>query len=97
VLRSLYAPPTRVPLDGVPLHIVPRGHHRQPCFFAEEDYHCYLHWLGAARGKFGGALHADVLITNPLHLLLTSKKAAAVPQLIISLEQRYVQYINRSY
>jgi len=45
----------------------------------------------------GGALHADVLITNPLHLLLTSKKAAAVPQLIISLEQRYVQYINRSY
>jgi hypothetical protein len=29
---------TRVHLDGVPLHIVQRGHNREPCFFAEEDY-----------------------------------------------------------
>ena len=28
----------RIQLDGVPLHIVQRGHNREPCFFGEEDY-----------------------------------------------------------
>jgi len=32
--------------DEVPLYIMPRDHTRQPCFFAEEDYLAYLHWLG---------------------------------------------------
>jgi putative transposase len=32
-----------------------------------------------------------------VRLLLTPKKAAAVPQLIIPLGRRYGQYINRSY
>lgn len=27
----------RIHLDGVPLHIVQRGHNREPCFFGEED------------------------------------------------------------
>lgn len=31
----------RFQLAEVPLHIVQRGINREPCFFAEEDYHCY--------------------------------------------------------
>ena len=47
----------RLHLDGVPLHIVQRGHNRHPCFFAEEDYHAYLHWLGEAlKGTKGARL-----------------------------------------
>jgi putative transposase len=38
----------RVHLDGVPLHIVQRGHNREPCFFVDHDYSSYLHWLGEA-------------------------------------------------
>ena len=38
----------RVYFDGVLLHIVQRGHHRQPCFFAKEDCSADLHWLGGA-------------------------------------------------
>ena len=87
----------RVHLDGIPLHIVQRGHNREPCFFAEEDYSGYLHWLGEALGENECALHAYVLMTNHVHLLLTPKKARAVPKLIISLGRRYVQYINRTY
>ena len=37
-----------VHLDGVPLHIVQRGHNRAPCFFGEEDYLGYRYWLGEA-------------------------------------------------
>lgn len=35
----------RIKLADIPQHIVQRGINREPCFFAEEDYHCYLHWL----------------------------------------------------
>ena len=87
----------RIHLDGVPLHIVQRGHNREPCFFAEEDYHAYLHWLGEALQKGRCALHAYALMTNHVHLLLTPKRAESVPRLIIALGRRYVQYINTTY
>jgi putative transposase len=81
----------------VPLHIVQRGHNREPCLFCEEDYLSYLHWLGEALGEARCALHAYVLMINHVHLLLTPRKAQAVPKLLISLGRRYVQYVNRSY
>ena len=87
----------RTHLDAVPLHIVQRGHNREPCFLAEEDYYTYLHWLGVALKESGCALHAYALMTNHVHLLLTPKKAESVPGLLISLGRRYVQYINTTY
>jgi putative transposase len=87
----------RIQLDGVPLHIVQRGHNREPCFFGEEDYSSYLHWLGEALGEAQCTLHAYVLMTNHVHLLLTPRKAEAVARLIMSLGRRYVQYINRTH
>ncbi len=42
-------------------------------------------------------MHAYVLMTNHVHLLLTPKKAEAVPRLIMSVGRRYVQYINRAH
>jgi putative transposase len=36
-------------------------------------------------------------MTNHVHLLLTPRKAEAVPRLIIALGRRYVQYINTAY
>ena len=87
----------RIHLDGIPLHVVQRGHNRESCFFAEEDYSSYLHWLSEALTETECALHAYVLMTNHVHLLITPKKAAAVPRLLMSLSRRYVQYINRTY
>jgi putative transposase len=87
----------RTHLDNVPLHIVQRGHNREPCFAAEEDYFTYLHWLDVALKENGCALHAYALMTNHVHLLLTPSKAASVPRLIMSLGRRYVQYINTTY
>jgi putative transposase len=87
----------RIHLDGVPLHIVQRGHNRESCFFAEEDYFTYKRCLAEALGEAQCALHAYVLMTNHVHLLLTPKKAEAVPRLIIALGRRYVQYVNRTY
>jgi putative transposase len=87
----------RIHLNDVPLHIVQRGHNRKPCFFAEEDYRAYLHWLGEALIKERCALHAYALMTNHVHLLLTPMRAESVPRLMIALGRRYVQYINKTY
>lgn len=87
----------RILLDGVPLHIVQRGHNRRPCFFVEEDHRAYLHWLSHGLNEHGIALHAYVLMTNHVHLLVTPERAIELPKLLITLGRRYVQYVNRSY
>ncbi|MGA7181053.1 MAG: transposase [Thiobacillaceae bacterium] len=87
----------RIHMDGVPLHIVQRGHNREPCFFCEADYQAYLYWLGEALNEEQCALHAYALMTNHVHLLVTPARAEAIPRLIIALGRRYVQYINTTY
>ena len=87
----------RIQLAEVPLHIVQRGINREPCFFAEEDYHCYLHWLEEAARDCSCAIHAYVLMTNHVHLLLTPTANGSPARLMQSLGRRYVQYINRFY
>ena len=54
----------RVHIDGVPLHIVQRGHNRGACFFDEQDRHAYLGWMGDALQREHCHLHAYVLMTN---------------------------------
>ncbi|HEU5443920.1 MAG TPA: transposase [Pseudolabrys sp.] len=87
----------RVHLPDVPLHIVQRGHNREPCFFTDDDYHVYMHWLQKALTSAGILLHAYVLMTNHVHLLITPSVVQKVPRLLMSLGRRYVQYVNRKY
>lgn len=87
----------RVVLPGVPLHLIQRGNNRQACFYAEDDYRFYLEWLRTYARDTGCAIHAYGLMTNHVHLLLTSPTAAGVGALMKRLGQRYVQYVNRTY
>ena len=87
----------RILLPDYPLHIVQRGINREPCFFADEDYQCYLHWIEEAARDCRCAVHAYVLMTNHVHLLLTPNECGAPARLMQSLGRRYVQYVNRAY
>ena len=87
----------RILLADHPLHIVQRGINREPCFFADEDYQCYLHWLEEAARDCRCTIHAYVLMTNHVHLLLTPTTPGAPARLMQSLGRRYVQYANRQY
>ncbi|MCI0558790.1 MAG: hypothetical protein MN733_09860 [Nitrososphaera sp.] len=42
-----------------------------------------LHWLGEALKETRCSLHTYALMTHPIHLLFTPKKAATVPKLVI--------------
>ena len=87
----------RLSLPGIPWHIIQRGNNRSVCFHAEADYQFYLYYLKEFAGKFGCAVHAYVLMTNHVHLLLTPAKDDSAGLLMKHLGQRYVQYINRTY
>lgn len=87
----------RIALPNVPVHLIQRGNNRQPCFFADEDYRRYLDWLAEYADKTHCRVHAYVLMTNHVHLLLSSERADAGGALMKLLGQRYVQYVNRLY
>ncbi|MDX1776633.1 MAG: transposase, partial [Desulfobulbales bacterium] len=84
-------------MAGVPVHLIQRGNNRQACFFAEDDYQIYLEWLKEYAFETGCTVHAYVLMTNHVHILLTPSKDSGPSVLMKSLGQRYVQYINRTY
>lgn len=87
----------RITLPGVPLHLIQRGNNRQACFYADTDYRNYLDWLSNYAEDCGCDVHAYVLMTNHVHLLLTPKTRSAAGDLMKLLGQRYVQYVNRTY
>ena len=68
----------RLVLPNVPLHIIQRGNNRQACFFADEDYRFYLDWLAEHASKSGCQVHAYVLMTNHVHLLISAERAEAI-------------------
>ncbi len=87
----------RLDIPGIPQHVIQRGNNRLPCFLLEKDYRCYLQHLGDAALKHGCLIHAYVLMTNHVHLLMTPCAAGAVSRCMQALGRRYVAYFNGSY
>jgi putative transposase len=87
----------RIKLAGIPQHLVQRGVNRDPSFFADEDYQCYLHWLFKSAVDWQCEVHAYVLMTNHVHLLVTPTTDKGLGKLMQSVGRRYVQYVNRFY
>ena len=61
----------RFNLPGVPQHVVQRGNNRESCFLADADNRRYLRDLHDAALKNQAAIHAYVLMTNHVHILVT--------------------------
>ena len=87
----------RLNLAGIPQHVVQRGNNRQVSFFAEQDYAVYLDKLKDYAKKYQVNVHAFVLMTNHVHLLMTPETEKGVSQLMQSLGRYYVMYINKTY
>lgn len=85
----------RLRVAGFPFHVIQRGHNRAPCFFSRSDRAYYLDELTEQARNQGVAVHAYVLMTNHVHLLMTAADADGIPRLMKALSQRYVRYVNR--
>ena len=84
-------------LPGVPVHVVQRGHSREPVFFENDDYHAYLHWVEEAADRYDCAIQTYVLMTNHIHLLLTPQDKDSVSRMMQYIGRRYVPYVNQTY
>ncbi len=84
-------------VPGAPVHAVQRGHNRSAVFFDDLDYLEYLRCLKRAADDCGCAVHAYVLMTNHVHLLMTPERANSVGRLFQSLGRHYVRYVNETY
>lgn len=87
----------RIDLPGIPQHVVQRGNDRRPCFFQSVDHVRYQDELREAATRNGCAIHAYVLMTNHVHLLVTPHDSGQVGLMMQSLGRRCVRYINDCY
>jgi putative transposase len=84
-------------IPGLPLHVVQRGNDRGAIFFASADYEHYREWLHAASAANGCTIHAYVLLSNQVHLLVTPRHESSLPKTMQSLGRRYVRHVNAAY
>lgn len=84
-------------LPDQPLHVIQRGNNREAIFVGGGDYARYRDWLAQAAVAYGCAIHAYVLMTNHVHLLVTPQRADSLPRMMQSLGRRYVRYVNFLY
>lgn len=88
---------SRIYRPGIPVHIVQRGHNRNACFFAEENYCRYKQALREGLRRYGGSLHAYCLMKNHVHLLITPFEEDSISRIIQHTGREYVSYINKTY
>lgn len=84
-----YLPP------GQPQHVIQRGNNRQAVFHDEGDFRFYLGCLREAASRYGCAVHAYVLMTNHVHLLVSPAAEDGLPRAMQLLGMRYTRRFNR--
>ena len=87
----------RFVLPGDPQHVIQRGNNRQVIFCSDTDYQFYLEKLTEAAKKHNCDIHAYVLMTNHVHLLVTAHTENGISKMMQMLGRYYVQYFNYTY
>ena len=83
-------------LPDQPLHVIQRGNSRGAVFFCDDDHARYRDWLAEAADDYGCLVHAYVLMTNHVHLLVTPRHEDSLPRTMQSLGRRVAQsQVNR--
>jgi putative transposase len=88
---------TRFVLPGQPQHVIQRGNNREVIYVSAEDYRFYLEKLQEACQKHQCDVHAYMLMTNHVHLLITLHEENGISKVLQGLCRYYVQYFNYTY
>lgn len=84
----------RLTLTGYPHHVILRGNNRQDIFMNTPDRAFMLSVLAEEAKQQGVEVHAYVLMSNHIHLLLTPQRDQALPLMMQALGRRYVRHFN---
>lgn len=84
-------------IAGQPLHVIQRGNNRASIFVDHDDYSRYRQVVRDTSERAGCAIHAYVLMTNHVHLLMTPDHALGAAYMMQAIGRRYVRYFNNRY
>ncbi len=84
----------RPDLADVPQHVIQRGNDRMPCFYDDDDRQLYLAALSKMAIRYSCAIHAYVLMTNHVHLLVTPVSMGGVSRMMQGIGRWYVAEFN---
>lgn len=84
-------------IPNIPQHVVARGIDRQAVFFQPKDYALYLEALRDAAMNHRCQVHAYVLMSNHVHLLVTPEQERSLPLMMQAMGRTYVQRLNARY
>ena len=85
----------RLTVTGYPHHVILRGNDRQDIFRNAADYQRMLDLFEQHSREQGVDMHAYVLMTNHLHLLLTPQQEQGLPKMMQAVGRSYVQIFNK--
>jgi len=86
----------RLFLPDMPLHVVQRGHDRQPVFVQTADYRYYLDNLRQAKDELSIQVNGYCLMTNHVHLIVTPQaETENISKLMRLLAARQTRYVNK--
>ncbi len=71
----------RLFIKGCPQHLIQRGNNRQAIFFSDEDYTVYLAKLKDFSEQYEVNVHAYVLMTNHVHLLVSTEHKGVISKI----------------
>jgi putative transposase len=86
----------RIIAAGNPMQLFMRRIYRAAGFLDDGDLQFFLDHMDAVAAEESVAVHAYVLITNHLHLLMTAARDDGVSAVMKRVGQRYVQHVNRT-
>jgi putative transposase len=86
----------RLTVTGYPHHVILRGNNRQDIFRTTADYQRMLDLLFEHSRSEDVDIHAYVLMSNHLHLLLTPQKDQALSKMMQAVGRSYVQAFNKA-
>ena len=84
-------------VPGLPLHVIQRGNDRAPIFGGPGDLTFFRECVKRAARKHGVAMHADVFMTNRVHVLATPGSPTSVPKMMQAIGRVHVQHFNSMY
>jgi putative transposase len=85
---------TRMAIPGYPYHVIQRGNNRSDIFWDDEDRETYLEKLKTYAEANECEIHAYVLMTNHVHLLVTPRQDDGLSRMMQQLGASYVRFIN---
>jgi putative transposase len=89
--------PQRLFVPDIPQHVIARGIDRQPVFYGPADYQLYRELLHEVSREHDCRIHAYVLMTNHVHLLVTPGHERSLALTIQAHGRKYVRRLNLRY